>query len=55
MQLEIIHVNKDKNMRYESYSLPLEATTLKGLFRWLSREFGRCPSKVYGDKGTPIG
>lgn len=55
MQLEIIHVDKDKGMRYESYSLPLEATTPKNLFRRLSREFGRCVSKVYVGEGNPIG
>lgn len=55
MQLEITHVDKDKGVRYESYVLPLEATTPKNLFRRLSREFGRCVSKVYVGKGTPIG
>lgn len=55
MQLEITYVDKDKGMRYESYSLPLEATALKGLFRRLSREFGRCTSKVYVGEGNPIG
>jgi hypothetical protein len=55
MQLEITHVDRDKGMRYESYSLPLEATALKGLFRRLSREFGRCASKVYVGEGNPIG
>lgn len=55
MQLEITHVDRDKGMRYESYSLPLEATALKGLFRRLSREFGRCVSKVYVGDGNPIG
>ncbi|MBK9952876.1 MAG: hypothetical protein IPP10_15615 [Candidatus Competibacteraceae bacterium] len=55
MQLEITYVDKDKGMKYESYSLPLEATALKGLFRRLSREFGRCVSKVYVGEGSPIG
>lgn len=55
MQLEITHVDRDKGMRYESYSLPLEATTPKNLFRRLSREFGRCVSKVYVGEGAPIG
>lgn len=55
MQLKITHVNKDRGMRYDSYSLPLEPDDLKGLFRRLSREFGRCPSKVYVGKGAPIG
>ena len=55
MQLEITYVDKDKGMKYESYSLPLEATALKGLFRRLSREFGRCVSKVYVGEGNPIG
>lgn len=53
MQLEITHVDRDKGVRYDSYSLPLESK--KGLFRHLSREFGRCPSKVYVGNGTPIG
>lgn len=55
MQLEITYIDRDKGMRYESHSLPLEATALKGLFRRLSREFGRCLSKVYVGEGAPIG
>lgn len=55
MQLEIIHVNKDKDLWYKSYLLPLEATALKGLFRRLSRKFGRCSSKVYVGEGMPVG
>lgn len=55
MQLTVTHFNKDRGIRYESYVLPLEPEDLKGLFRRLSREFGRCPSKVYVGKGVPIG
>lgn len=55
MQLEITYVDGDKGMRYASRTLPLEATALKGLFRLLSREFGRCLSKVYVGEGEPIG
>lgn len=55
MQLQITHVNRDKNMEYASYSYPLEPNKLKGLFRRLSREFGRCTSKVYVGEGILIG
>ena len=55
MQLEITHVDRKLGVRYESYSLPLEPDDLKGIFRRLSRKFGRCISKVYVGKGTPIG
>lgn len=55
MQLAITHVNKDRGLRYDSYSLPLEPNDPKGLFRRLSRRFGRCTSKVYAGEGTPIG
>ncbi len=54
MQLQITHVNKDKGMRYDSYSYSLEPNELKGLFRSLSHEFGRCTSKVYVGEGTPV-
>lgn len=55
MQLEITHVDKDRGIRYISYTRPLEPDELKGLFRRLSREFGRCTSKAYIGEGTPIG
>lgn len=55
MHLEITHINRDKGIRYNSYSCPLEPEDLNGLFRHLSREFGRCLSKIYAGEGTPVG
>lgn len=57
MRLEITYIDRDKGIKYKSHSLPLETTALKGLFRLLSREYGRCLSKVYVGEGTstPIG
>lgn len=55
MQLEITYVNKDRDFQYDQYSLPIEESELRGLFRRLSRQFGRCVSKIYVGEDKPVG
>ena len=55
MKIQISHINKDKGYIYSQYDEKLDSRDRNGLFRRLSREFGRCTSKVYVGEGTPIG
>ncbi len=55
MKIQISHINKDKGYIYSQYGEKLDRQDRRGLFRRLSREFGRCVSKVYVGAGTPVG
>lgn len=55
MKIQISHINKDKGYIYSQYDEKLDRQDRRGLFRRLSREFGRCVSKVYVGEGTPVG
>ena len=55
MKIQISHVNRDKGYIYSKYEEKLDKQDRGCLFRRLSREFGRCSSKVYVGEGTPVG
>ena len=55
MKIRISHVNRDKGYIYSKYEEKLDKQDRGCLFRRLSREFGRCSSKVYVGEGTPVG
>lgn len=55
MKIQISHVNRDKGYIYSKYEEKLDKQDRGCLFRRLSREFGRCLSKVYVGAGTPVG
>ena len=55
MKIQISHVNSDKGRIYSEYVERIDKQDRRGLFRRLSREFGRCSSKVYVGAGTPVG
>ncbi len=55
MKIRISHVNRDKGYIYSKYEEKLDKQDRGCLFRRLSREFGRCLSKVYVGEGTPVG
>lgn len=55
MKIQISHVNRDKGYIYSKYEEKLDKQDRGCLFRRLSREFGRCVSKVYVGEGTPVG
>lgn len=55
MKMKISHVNRDGGYIYDEFSEPLDREDLPGLFRRLSKEFGRCVSKVYVGDGKPVG
>lgn len=55
MKIQISHVNRDKGYIYSQYDEKLDHHDRGSLFRRLSREFGRCSSKVYVGEGTPVG
>ena len=55
MKINISHVNKDKGYIYSQYDERIDKQDRGCLFRRLSREFGRCSSKVYVGEGTPVG
>lgn len=51
MLLRISHVDRNKDCIFSEYTEKLDRP-VKGLFRLLSREFGRCTSRVYVDKAS---
>ena len=53
MQLNITFVNRDKGFTFDKVTWSVDEKT--GLFRRLSRQFGRCCSKMYIGDGKPIG
>lgn len=53
MQLNITFVNRDKGFIFCKETWPIDKKT--GLFLYLSRQFGRCCSKVYVGNGKPVG
>ena len=55
MKIQISHVNRDKGYIYSKYEEKLDKQDRGCMFRRLSREFGRCSSKVYVGEGTPVG
>lgn len=55
MKIQISHVNRDKGYIYSEYSEKLDKQSRRGLFLRLSREFGRCVSKVYVGECKPVG
>ena len=55
MKIQISHVNRDKGYIYSKYEEKLDKQDRGCLFRRLSREFGRCSSKVYVEEGTQVG
>jgi hypothetical protein len=55
MKINISHVNRDNGYIYSQYDEKLDNQDRGGLFRRLSREFGRCSSKVYVEEGTQVG
>lgn len=55
MKIQISHINRDKGHIYSEYVERIDKQDRRSLFRRLSREFGRCSSKVYVGEGTPVG
>lgn len=55
MKIQISHINRDKGRIYSQYDEQLKTQSRRDLFRRLSREFGRCTSKVYVGEGSPVG
>jgi hypothetical protein len=55
MKMHISHVNQTEGYIYSQYTETLDPDERVGLFRRLSREFGRCVSKCYVGDGKQVG